>query len=149
MMHANQWVQRYVQPIGAGIVSVAALSNAYASTDGSCHFAYSCKAYDLGGAIESFAPAVGPDTAVVPLLNGPRHLDALDTRFGAGRVLGGSCFLSARLDEGGQLAHLSDFHRVAFGERIGGRSPRVETLAVAMPGAKFEAEASDQILLVM
>jgi 2-dehydropantoate 2-reductase len=48
----------------------------------------SCKAYDLDGAIESFAPAVGPDTAVVPLLNGMRHLDALDARFGADRVLG-------------------------------------------------------------
>src|SRR5262245_50452037 len=38
----------------------------------------SCKAYDLDGAIASFAPAVGPGTAVVPLLNGMRHLDALD-----------------------------------------------------------------------
>src|SRR6185295_12490759 len=26
----------------------------------------SCKAYDLNGAIESFAPAMGPDTIVVP-----------------------------------------------------------------------------------
>ena len=63
----------------------------------------SCKAYDLDGAIESFAPAVGPSTAVVPLLNGMRHLDALDARFGADRVLGGSCFISARLGEGGQI----------------------------------------------
>src|SRR6516164_7391539 len=109
----------------------------------------SCKAYDLDGAIESFAPAVGPGTAVVPLLNGMRHLDALDARFGAGRVLGGSCFISAKLGEGGQVAHLSDFHRLAFGERAGGRSPRVEALAAAMAGAKFEAVASEQILLVM
>src|SRR5262245_63600559 len=28
----------------------------------------SCKAYDLDAAIESVAPAVGPDTAVLPLL---------------------------------------------------------------------------------
>jgi 2-dehydropantoate 2-reductase len=109
----------------------------------------SCKAYDLDGAIESFAPAVGPDTAVVPLLNGMRHLDALDARFGADRVLGGSCFISARLDEGGQIAHLSDVHRLTFGERAGGRSPRVEALAAALAGAKFEAVASEQILLVM
>ena len=109
----------------------------------------SCKAYDLDGAIASFAPAVGPDTAVVPLLNGMRHLDALDACFGAGRVLGGSCFISAKLDEGGQIAHVSDIHRLAFGERSGGLSPRVEALAAAMAGAKFEAVASDQILLVM
>src|SRR5215470_8704655 len=109
----------------------------------------SCKAYDLDGAIESFAPAVGPDTAVVPLLNGMRHLDALDARFGADRVLGGSCFISARLDEGGQISHVSDLHRLAFGERSGGLSPRVEALAADMAGAKFEAVASDQILLAM
>jgi 2-dehydropantoate 2-reductase len=109
----------------------------------------SCKAYDLDSAIESFGPAVGPDTAVVPLLNGMWHLDALDARFGADRVLGGSCFISAKLDEGGQIAHVSDIHRLAFGERAGGRSPRVEALAAAMAGAKFEAVASDQILLEM
>jgi 2-dehydropantoate 2-reductase len=109
----------------------------------------SCKAYDLDGAIESFAPAVGPETVVVPLLNGMRHLEALDARFGADRVLGGSCFISAKLDEGGQISHVSDIHRLAFGERAGGRSPRVEALAAAMAGTKFESVASEQILLVM
>src|SRR6187455_3090111 len=38
----------------------------------------SCKAYDLDGAIESFEPAVGPETIIVPLLNGMRHLESLD-----------------------------------------------------------------------
>ena len=109
----------------------------------------SCKAYDLDGAIESFAPAVGPDTAVVPLLNGMRHLGVLDARFGADRVLGGSCFISAKLDDGGRITHVSDIHRLAFGERAGGRSPRVEALAAAMAGAKFEAVASAHIVRVM
>lgn len=109
----------------------------------------SCKAYDLDDAIESFAPAVGPDTTVVPLLNGMRHLDALDARFGADRVLGGSCFISAKLDAAGQISHVSDIHRLAFGERASGWSPRVGALAAAMTGAKFEAVASEQILQVM
>ena len=99
----------------------------------------SCKAYDLDGAMESVAPAVGPDTAVVPLLNGMRHLDALDARFGPDRVLGGSCFISAKLDDAGRIAHVSDIHRLVFGERAGGRSPRVDAIAAAMAGAKFEA----------
>src|SRR5215470_17416960 len=79
-----------------------------------------CKAFDLDAAIESVAPAVGPDTAVVPLLNGMRHLDELDARFGPARVLGGACFISARLDDAGRVVHASDFHRLAFGERSGG-----------------------------
>src|SRR3982751_6245348 len=42
----------------------------------------SCKAFDLHDAIASFAPAVGQDTAIIPLLNGMRHLEILDTKFG-------------------------------------------------------------------
>ena len=33
----------------------------------------SCKAYDLESAMASFAPAVGANTAILPLLNGMRH----------------------------------------------------------------------------
>ena len=47
-----------------------------------------CKAYDLDSAIEAVAPAVGANTTVVPLLNGMRHLEALDARFGDGKVVG-------------------------------------------------------------
>ena len=43
----------------------------------------SCKAYDLDDAMASFAPAVGPSTAILPLLNGVRHIDRLAERFGA------------------------------------------------------------------
>src|SRR4030095_2511099 len=39
--------------------------------------------------------------------------------------------------------------RLVFGERSGGRSPRVEALAAAMAGAKLEAVASAQIGLVV
>jgi 2-dehydropantoate 2-reductase len=107
----------------------------------------SCKAYDLDAAIEAVAPAVGPDTAVLPLLNGLRHLDALDARFGPARVLGGTCFISARLDAAGHVAHVSDVHGLTFGERTGGRSERVDAIAAAMTGAKFVATASENILL--
>ncbi len=40
----------------------------------------SCKAYDLDAAIADVAPAVGEGTAILPVLNGMAHLDALDTR---------------------------------------------------------------------
>src|ERR1700687_5824934 len=56
----------------------------------------SCKAFDLDDAIKSFAPAVGPQTAVIPLLNGMRHLDVLDESFGNDRVLGGQCGIAGR-----------------------------------------------------
>jgi 2-dehydropantoate 2-reductase len=109
----------------------------------------SCKAYDLDGAIESFTPAMGPNTTILPLLNGMRHLDVLDARFGASRVLGGTCFISAKLGDDGTIAHVSDIHRLAFGERTGGSSQRVSAIAAAMAGAKFQVVVSDDILLEM
>ncbi len=109
----------------------------------------SCKAYDLEAAIESVRPAVGPRTTVVPLLNGMRHLDVLDARFGSDRVLGGTCFISSRLDSAGRVVHVSDVHRIAFGERSGERSARVDAIAEATAGAKFASVASDRILLEM
>jgi 2-dehydropantoate 2-reductase len=109
----------------------------------------SCKAYDLEEAIKAFAPAVGPETAVIPLLNGMRHLDVLDDRLGAGHVLGGQCLISARLDDAGEVLHLNDTHRLAFGARVEGQGPRVEALTAAMGEVRFEAWASDAIVLEM
>lgn len=109
----------------------------------------SCKAYDLDGATASFAPAVGTGTAILPLLNGMRHLDVLDARFGADRVLGGECLISATLDEQRAIVHLSDNHELAFGERDGTSSDRVHAIGAEMAGAGFEARASEHILQEM
>jgi 2-dehydropantoate 2-reductase len=109
----------------------------------------SCKSYDLEAALDAFAAAVGPETAVLPLLNGMRHLDVLDQRFGRERVLGGQCFISVRLEDAGRIVHASDIHRLSFGDRDVPRSARIDAIASALAGAKFESEASPTILLEM
>jgi 2-dehydropantoate 2-reductase len=106
----------------------------------------SCKAYDLEGAMDSLAPAVGPDTAILPLLNGMRHMDLLKARFGAERVLGGLCMISAVLDPEGRVLHLNDLHALLFGEPDGARSPRIEAIAAALSDAGFDARLSGSIL---
>jgi 2-dehydropantoate 2-reductase len=105
----------------------------------------SCKAYDLDGAMESFASAVGPETAILPLLNGLHHLDALDSRFGAPHTLGGLCLISTTLDNEGRIIHLNDLHGLTFGPRDGARSPRIAAIAEALSGAGFDAQLSDAI----
>ena len=109
----------------------------------------SLKAYDLIGAMESFAPAVGPQTTILPLLNGMRHLDLLEKRFGAERVIGGECLIAATLDAEGRVLHLNDAHVIAFGERDGKNSPRIDTIAREFAGTKTDARASATILLEM
>lgn len=109
----------------------------------------SCKAQDLAQAVDALAPAVGPDSVVLPLLNGMRHLDALDARFGPERVLGGECLISATLDGEGRVIHLNRVHSLLFGERDGARSARGEAIAAAFDGARFDGRRSDAILQEM
>jgi 2-dehydropantoate 2-reductase len=109
----------------------------------------SCKAYDLDSAADAIAPAVGPGTAIVPLLNGMRHLDVLSARFGDAAVLGSQCVISVTLDPEGRILHLNDTHMLSFGERDGTRSPRAEAIAAAMSGAKFDSRLSTAILQEM
>jgi 2-dehydropantoate 2-reductase len=109
----------------------------------------SCKAYDLAAAAESFAPAVGPNTAILPLLNGMKHLDFLAERFGGNAVLGGLAIISTTLDADGRILHLNDMHLMAFGERDGSVSPRIEAIASALAGARFDARLSEDIMQEM
>ena len=109
----------------------------------------SCKAYDLASAADSFAPAVGEKTAILPLLNGMAHLDFLSSRFGSGSVLGGLCLISATLDAEGRILHLNDLHGLPFGELDGVISARGEAIAATMAGARFEARLSTTILQEM
>lgn len=123
-----------------------------------------CKAFDLDGAIDALAPAVGPGTAILPVLNGMRHLDLLAERFGAERVLGGQCVISATLDPDGAIRHLNQAHSLTFGEWEGGErqpgepgragpvdalSHRVAAIRDAMAGARFDVVASGTVLLDM
>lgn len=111
----------------------------------------SCKAYDLAAAVNSFAAAVGPTTLILPLLNGMRHLDVLDERFGASRVLGGLCIIAATLDAERSVVHLNEHDSLVFGprdgaERDGARSERIRGVENTLQNAGFDARLSDQIV---
>jgi 2-dehydropantoate 2-reductase len=109
----------------------------------------SCKAFDLDDAIASFAPAVGTGSAVLPLLNGMQHVEALEKRFGAGAVLGGQCAISTTLDADGRILHLNDVHSLSYGERDGTQSARVAAIAECFAGTKFVSSASNAIVQEM
>lgn len=106
----------------------------------------SCKAYGLEQAMADIAPAVGERTTVLPLLNGMRHLDLLDHRFGAERIFGGQCAISATLDAQGAVQHLNRLHSLTFGERDGSASARMQAITGMLGQAGFDARPSDAIV---
>lgn len=106
----------------------------------------SSKSYDLEASINDFAAAVGPRSRILPLLNGLRHLDVLDARFGAERILGGLARISSTLDADGRIHQLGNFNALAFGPRGHGADGRIEEIAAALRVSGFDAHLSVNIL---
>lgn len=109
----------------------------------------SCKAYDLENAVESVASAIGPQTSILPLLNGMQHLDVLSERFGAEKILGGLCLIATTLDEDGAIVHLNSAHTLTFGERDSVGPGRAARIFDALSGAGFDTVQSDDIMQSM
>jgi 2-dehydropantoate 2-reductase len=107
------------------------------------------KAYALEAAMEDFAPAVGAETIVVPLLNGMRHIELLVGRFGERPIAGGVSRVSTEVDAAGRIVQLTPAQMLVFGERAGGASERMTALRVGIEGTGFEVEISPNIIARM
>ncbi len=103
------------------------------------------KAYSLEAAMADFAPAVGPATIIVPVLNGMRHVAALQSRFGADAVVGGLCRIAATIDERERIMHLAPMHALAYGEFGGASSDRMRAFDQFVQEAGFDAGLSPAI----
>ena len=106
----------------------------------------SCKAFDLDDAIKSFAPAVGPNTVIIPLLNGMKHLDVLETIFGEDAVMGGQCQIAATLNAQREVVQMTPMQALSFGERKGGSSDRARVIDTIIKSGNFSGSASDTIM---
>jgi 2-dehydropantoate 2-reductase len=104
------------------------------------------KSYALSGAMNDFAPAVGPETMILPVLNGMRHIDLLSIRFGKHAVLGGVCLVATELDPEGRILQIADFQKLIYGELDGPSTPRLEKLDETLHGAGFETVLSNHIM---
>ncbi|MFB7511933.1 MULTISPECIES: ketopantoate reductase family protein [unclassified Streptomyces] len=107
------------------------------------------KSSGFARAVEDLAPAVGPGTAIVPLLNGLAHLDALNERFGPSAVLGGVARVVTVLDENGDIRRLAPLARLDIGEQDGIVSARAERIRAVLQGAGIDAPVSERILTAM
>jgi len=109
----------------------------------------SCKAYDLETSIAAIRPYTGPNTVVVPLLNGLKHLDTLDAAFGAQRVLGGLAQVSTTIDADGDIKQFTEIQALAYGPRSDAQLATAEDLDKALKLGNFDARLSRDIMLEM
>ncbi|MGI5142728.1 ketopantoate reductase family protein [Streptomyces sp. CA-106110] len=105
----------------------------------------SVKATGLEPAIDDMAPAVGPNTLIVPFLNGMRHIDALAARFGGETVLGGVAKVVTTVDDNGDIVRLADLQSLRYGARDETSPARLEHLHRSLSDAGFPTGLSDDI----
>jgi 2-dehydropantoate 2-reductase len=104
------------------------------------------KSYALEQAMIDLAPAVGPRTVLIPLLNGMRHMDELAGAFGPERAWGGVCMIHAGLDADGDVVQMTGLHRIGFGPLDGSDDERLPAVTGALTDPGFDSAASDTIV---
>lgn len=110
---------------------------------------FSTKSYQLKDAMEDVAPAVGPDTMILPILNGMRQIAILRERFGAGPVLGGSVRIVADTDPDGRIHQKTALAEMSYGDLSGERTDRIEAVHREMCVAGFEAILQGDIVATL
>ena len=137
---------KVTSPLGDLNLPTPALTSAATLKDYYGLVILSSKSYDLEASIGDFAAGVGPGSRILPLLNGLRHLDVLDARFGAPRVLGGLARISSTLAADGRIHQLGTFNALAFGPRVPGPKGNIDDVADTLRVSGFDAHLSADIL---
>jgi 2-dehydropantoate 2-reductase len=96
--------------------------------------------------MSQFAPAVGANTMVLPILNGLKHIEALTARFGGASVLGGLANVSAGLDADGRVVQFMANQTIVFGEIKGSLSERTLALEKLLDVPGIDVRASEAII---
>jgi 2-dehydropantoate 2-reductase len=103
------------------------------------------KGFQLDSAIEDIRPAIGPETMILPVLNGMQHMDILAERFSSHNLIGCALKVATTLDADGRVVQLAPLQDLTYGERDGATTPRILALDAFMQGAGFEARLSTDI----
>jgi 2-dehydropantoate 2-reductase len=105
------------------------------------------KSYDFERAMENMRPMVGPETAVIPVLNGIEHMTRMRMILGDQPVLGGLALVNGHKGEPGVIHHVTDAgpNQLEFGEWTGGVSRRCRLIQEMWQDAAVAAVAVEDI----
>jgi len=100
------------------------------------------KGFHLQAALDDIAPAIGPETMILPVLNGMQHMDAIAQRFSAHNLVGCALKVATVLDDDGSVVQLNPLQDLAYGELDGSTTARIASLDQFMQGAPIGARLS-------
>ena len=103
------------------------------------------KSLHLAPVLEGIGPLLGPDTLVVPMLNGVDAHEALVPAVGRSRMGKGLTRIISEVAAPGEIRHVGVEPYVALAEWDGARSARVDALVAALRDAGVDAEVPPDI----
>lgn len=104
------------------------------------------KSFALEQVMEDIAPAVGPQTLIMPILNGMRHIETLQQRFGRDAVIGGLCKINATLGDNGEVIQMTPLHQLYYGALDGNNDARLQRVDAALRDSQVDTRFSDNIM---
>jgi 2-dehydropantoate 2-reductase len=107
------------------------------------------KAWSLEAAMEDIAPAVGPDTTILPLLNGMAHLERVNDRFGRHAVLGGIVRVVTTVTPDGAVYQLKPGATMIFGEQDRQHTDRLARLQQELSVPGYDLVLDEDVLAAM
>ncbi|MEM7443472.1 MAG: 2-dehydropantoate 2-reductase, partial [Pseudomonadota bacterium] len=106
---------------------------------------FTVKMQDADAAAQAIRPIVGPDTVVVPYLNGVEASDILVRQLGERPVAGGSVYVSAVIDRPGVIRQTGTIQRFVHGEIDGRLSNRMQAWHEALENVGIESILTEDI----
>ncbi len=103
------------------------------------------KSYHLNEAAKILSPLIGPNTTVVPLLNGVDAHDVLAKDIGKDQIVGGLCALISMIESPGVIRQTSQVRKIVIGELDMSKTERVEKLVNALTEVGVQASQSTNI----
>ncbi|HYZ54995.1 MAG TPA: 2-dehydropantoate 2-reductase [Streptosporangiaceae bacterium] len=109
----------------------------------------SVKATALRQVLADLGEAAGPDTAILPFLNGIAHLAMLNERYGEKAVLGGVAKVATDVNGDGDIVQLAPMASLLLGEQDGRLSQQARGIGALMAGAGFDVDVTADIVSAM
>lgn len=106
---------------------------------------FAVKGDDLKVAAEACRPLLGPDTVVVPFLNGVEAADRIVEILPPENVANGVAYISTTIVEPGLIEQTGEFNRFVFAERDNRLSQRIDALRLAINDAGSSAPSTHDI----
>lgn len=107
------------------------------------------KSYDLDSTVAQVKPIVGPNTVILPLLNGIDNSDRIRTLLPGTEVWQGCCYIVARLNEPGVVESSGGVHRFNFGYELKQTDERLTGFEKLLKEAGIDAVYHEKIMHVI